>query len=49
MVTVRLNKGARRLLTRKRGRMRVTVSATSRDASGVLRRSSRRLLLRRSR
>jgi hypothetical protein len=48
-VTVRLNKRGRRLLARKGGRMRVTAAATSRDASGVLRRSSRRVtLLRRS-
>jgi len=46
-ITVRLTKSARKLLSRKRGRMRVTVSATSVDASGVRRRSSRRLTLRR--
>jgi hypothetical protein len=49
-VTVTLKKSARKLLNRKKGKkMRVTISATSTDASGVVRRSSRRVTLRRSR
>jgi Zinc carboxypeptidase/Immune inhibitor A-like, MAM domain len=49
VVTVKLKKSARKLLARKKGRLRVTISATSTDASGVMRRSSRRMTLRRSR
>ena len=48
-VTVRLKKSARRLLNSKKGKMRVTISATSKDASGITRRSSRRVTLRRAR